>query len=147
MSGEKPGVRALDKQTWLIIGDPSWTDYTVEFDADASDCWWPSDGGNVVALRVTDLDNMIAFRWVDCQTAWYIVEDGKWQEVPNTKGDGIKYGMVRLTITVQGDRFSASVGDKRLSSFFDKRFQRGKMGLRLDAETIIDNLVVRSVAE
>lgn len=134
-----------DQQTWLTVEGSSWTDYQIEFEADASDCWL-SRVGNVLAVRVVDLDNMIAFMWEDCESAWYVVKDGKWNEVPQSR-HGTGYGLLKLTITAEGNKFTARVGDNRISSFFDNTYLQGSIALRLDAKTVIDNFIVEPIRE
>ncbi len=132
-----------DKETWLTIGDNGWSDYTVKFEANAADCWF-SGSFNTIGMRVQDSNNMIAWRWADCESAWYIVENGNWKEVPNSESEG-GYGMVSLAITADGGLFTAYANGKKLSSFFDTGFQQGKIALQLAAETQIDNFSVSGV--
>jgi hypothetical protein len=132
-----------DQQTWIIVGDSSWMNYTIKFDADASSCWFYGKG-NVIAVRFVNLDNMIAFKWVDCESAWYIVENGIWNEVPNSRfGPG--YGLLRITINVEGDQFIIYVGDQKQTSFISGKFPNGRVGLRLDPNTLIDNFNITAI--
>jgi len=128
--------------TWLIVGTPSWSDYVVDLWGDASHCW-ASENENVVAVRVVDFENFIAFRWADCETAWFEVRDGTWSEIPNSRSGGAGYEMVHLRILVEGSKFSAYTGDERLSSFFSNAFPAGMVALRLEAKTQVDDFTIR----
>ncbi len=137
------GRLTANEPTWLAIGDPSWDDYIIEFDADAAGCWF---GSNVdtVAVRFIDINNMIAWRWEDCESYWYIVDSGKDNQVPKS-GSGTGYGMIGLRIIVDGDKFSAFQGDKLLSSFFDRRFPKGRVALKVNKNTLIDNFIIKLI--
>jgi hypothetical protein len=136
-----------DQETFLLIGDSSWSDYSIELDAHASNCWF-GDEGNIVAVRVRDIDNMIAFRWASCESAWYIVEKGVWKEIPNSSKSMTfftDYSWFKLRVTAQGDLFSAYAGSEKVSSFNNSQYQNGGVGLRLDPDTMINNFVVKQI--
>lgn len=140
---------SADQETWLSIGDPSWRDYRIEFEADASSCWmYGGREGNVIAPRFVDADNMIAFMWADCECYWYIVRDGVWKQVPGQEPRlGVGGGVVRLTITARGDQFIVHVNGQRLTSLNDDSFQVGRVGLRLARNTLIDNFRIETLED
>lgn len=140
------GMLTADEETWLIVGDPSWTDLVIEFEADAARCWTSRDDYNAVGLHMVDLNNMIAFSWQDCESFWWSVQNGEWDEVPNTKASP-GYEMLRFKVSVKGNQFSVYVGEQLLSSFFSDRYKQGKIGLRLDNKTLIDNFIVKEAEE
>lgn len=135
-------VLTTDKDTWLAIGDDRWINYTIEFEADAADCWF-SWSYNTIGVRVQDTNNMIAWRWSDCESVWYIVENGNWNEVPNSKSGTVGYEMISIVLTVDGGQYTVYADGEKLSSFFDTRFQQGKTALQIAADTKIDDFIVR----
>jgi|CXWL01.1.fsa_nt_gi hypothetical protein len=134
-----------DKDTWLTIGDNGWTNYTIEFEANAASCWM-SAGYNTIGVRVQDTNNMIAWRWSVCESVWYIAENGNWKEVPNSKSDGVgDYAVVPVVITADGGQFTVYINGKKISSFYDTRFQQGKIALQIGKNSLFDNFLVREV--
>lgn len=139
------GMLTADQDTWLAVGDASWTDLVIEFDADAADCWF-SWSYNTMAARFVDSSSMIAWRWADCESYWYVVENGSWNEVPRSKAlPG--YDMLKFRITVKDNQFAVYVGDQLLSSFFSDRYTHGKVGLQIAQDTQIDNFVIKENVE
>jgi DNA-binding CsgD family transcriptional regulator len=136
------GMLTADQDTWLAVGDASWTDYVIEFNADAADCWF-SWSYNTLAARFVNSSSMIAWRWADCESYWYVVENGSWNEVPNSNA-GPGYDMLKFRITVKDNQFAVFVGDQLLSSFFSDRYNQGKVGLQLAPDTLIDNFVIKA---
>lgn len=88
-----------DRDTWFMVGENTWENYSVEFEADASDCWF-SGSYNTIGIRVQDMNNMIAFRWADCESKWYIVDNGNWNEIPNSSFlHKLAAGWARIVVT------------------------------------------------
>lgn len=141
------GALTSDETTWLIIGDSSWTDYVIDFEADAAGCWFGhAEKQNVLAIRMANLNNFVSYVWQDCESYWYVRVDGEWNQVPHTEA-APRYEMVQFHITANGDEFVAEKGDERLSSFFESRFDQGYVGLRIGEGTIIDNFKITSLSE
>ena len=139
------GMLTADRDTVLLVGDSSWTDYQIDFDADAADCWF-SWSSNYLGVRVNNADNMIAYKWADCESYWYVVKNGSWQEVPASEfGPG--YEMLHFTIKVQGSELSVYVDGLKESSFINTEFTQGKLYLAIAADTLIENFMVRPVID
>ncbi len=140
------GELTSDQNTWLIVGDNSWTDYMVQFSAQTAKCWY-YDNWNAFGVRAQDTGNMIAFKWASCESELDIVKNGNWLTVPNShvsKGD---YGNVpiTITITVQGGQFTFDINGERVSSLFNSDFSLGGIALRVGAQTQIDNFKVTAI--
>jgi len=132
-----------DQDTWMIVGDPSWTDYTIELAADPKNCWM-SRNYSAVGFHIVDLNNMAAFGWAGCESYWYVVENGDWKEVPNTEAKpGGEFPTMKFI--VENNQYAAYVNDQKLSSFFNEKFKSGKVALRIDPETLIDNFIIKQV--
>ncbi|MDI6697001.1 MAG: hypothetical protein QME21_18285 [Anaerolineales bacterium] len=129
----------VDQQTWLVVGEPGWTDYVIEFDNVRH------TSNSLVAVRIQDLDNMIVFVWGYSNSWWEVVTNGVWKEVPNTRSGFIGGPPRSFKITVEGDKFTASIGDRRLSSFFNSSYFQGYVGIRLASETLIDNVRITAI--
>ena len=114
------GTLSTDQDTWLLVGDPTWTNYSVEFQGESGkDHFY--DGVNIVALRVFDMDNMYAYKWVFVEREWNVVENGEWNNVPQT------YFLEQRKINnfrfeVKGDSIKVYIDGIIESSFFDDKF-------------------------
>lgn len=140
------GELTSDQNTWLKIGDDSWTDYTIQFGAKTAKCWY-SDSWNAVGIRVQDTSNMIAFKWASCENELNIVKNGIWSTVPNSHVSKGNYGIVQIiiSITVQGGQFTFDINGERVSSLFNSDYMQGGVALRVGAETQIDNIKITTI--
>ncbi len=128
-----------EENAWVLVGDSSWTDYTIEFDGNAQSC----RGDSFLAVRLQDLENMIVFSFAHCETFWYIVENGEWNDVPNANTGNIGNGWSSFRIIVEGDEFTFYDDGDRKTSFNDSRFPQGGVGLMVRANAQVDNFLVR----
>jgi DNA-binding CsgD family transcriptional regulator len=138
------GQLTADQNSWLSIGDSSWTDYRVQFTQHPADCWY-YDTSNAIGLRVQDTQNMVAYVWADCESEWDMVQDGAWNMVPNTYLEHGNDGTVVVTITVQGDQFTVDVNGERRGSFFNSDFRQGGIALKVGKDTLIDDLKITAI--
>ena len=137
------GVLSTDQDTLLIVGDTSWRDYAVEFDADAGDCWL-SAGENWVSVRTVDTDNNYAYKWEDCESYWYVVKNGSWNEIPKSEFSP-GYDTLRFKVQVEGGNMSVYVDGTLMSSFFDNGYSQGRVILKISENTTIDNFVIKEL--
>ncbi|MDP2965863.1 MAG: helix-turn-helix transcriptional regulator [Pelolinea sp.] len=137
------GVLSTDQDTLLIVGDTSWRDYAVEFDADAGDCWL-SAGENWVSVRNVDTDNNYAYKWEDCESYWYVVKNGSWNEIPKSEFSP-GYDTLRFKVQVQGGNMSVYVDGTLMASFFDNGYSQGRVILKISENTTIDNFVIKEL--
>jgi hypothetical protein len=139
------GQLTADQNTWLKIGDNSWTDYTIQFYVQPKDCWF-YEIWSAIAVRVQDSNNMVAFKWANCEGEWDIVKNGSWTTVPNSHVTGEDFtGNGTITIVVQGNQFAVEMNDKRISSFFNSDYQQGGVAIRVGAKTLIDDLKITAI--
>jgi len=130
-----------DNEATLLVGDSSWVNYSVEFDA--LNFFHPGvKAGGIVGVRVQDPDNMIAFTYYFFNTFWDVVENGNWSEVPNTRTGVIGYPPQRIKITANGQKYTAEGNDGKISSFVNSKFSSGKILLKIYGGEIIDNFKV-----
>lgn len=122
-------------KSWLFIGDSSWTNYEVIFEGESH------GAPNFQGVRVVDMDNMIVFSWAAYVSKWYIVQNGVWTEIPGSGGDGVR-NMAQVRITVEGDKFTAHIGGKKVSSLVSSIFPQGLVAVGLDGNAIVDNFMV-----
>ena len=128
--------------TWLVVGDPSWSNYTIDFWGESSGCG-EVENENAVTVRMVDSENLVAFLWTECDTMWLERHGSKWFEVPNSKTKGVGREKAHLIVLVEGARFTAYLGDEKLSSFFSESFPEGMVGLMLGSQTQIDDFTIR----
>jgi len=139
------GTLSTDRDTWLQIGDPTWTNYSVELQGESGVDHF-HDGPNVVALRMVDMDNMYAYKWVIVEREWSVVESGEWNAVPQT------YSLKQRKATnflfeVKGNAVKVYVDGVLESSFFDNKFNQGRIGLFMAENTIIDDFKIKEILE
>jgi DNA-binding CsgD family transcriptional regulator len=138
------GQLTTDEDTWIRIGDDSWTDYTIQMETVGGGCWF-SNSWNTIAVRVQDMDNFIGYKWANCEDEWDIVKNGNWSKVPNSHGEHATYGKIRITLTAEGGQFSVDINGERVSSFFNSDFMQGGIALRVGAKTQIDNFKISAI--
>jgi len=141
------GMLTTDQDTWLMVGDPSWKNYSVEFTTDhPMSLYGLGTGFNAIGMRAQDIDNMYAFRWGQYQGEGYIVEGGNWAEIPQSDYDvsnkeiNLRFTMVDGTMTVYENGVKAI-------SFFDTRFANGKIVLKIFPEAVFDNFKIKEILE
>ena len=139
------GTLSADRDTWLLVGDPTWTNYSVEFQGEsAKDHFY--EGADIAALRVFDMDNMYAYKWVFVETEWYVVKNGEWNIVPQTYF--LEQRKVKnFRFEVKANSIKVYVDGLIESSFFNDEFAKGRIGLFLSKNSIIDNFKVREVLD
>ena len=139
------GMLSADQDTWLLVGDPAWTDYTVEFQAETElGYFWA--GAEIVGLRITDLDNMYAYKWTIVETEWYVVEDGIWNAVPQTRVKDQR-NLKHFRFEVNGDSIKLQIDGVNEASFFNDEFSQGRIGLFISKDTVIDDFKVKEILE
>jgi hypothetical protein len=140
------GELTSDNNTWLKIGDNSWTDYMVQFNVQTANCWY-NDNWNAIGVRIQDTGNMIAYKWASCESEWNIVKNGNWSTVPNSHSEygGNGNAQTTITITIQGGQFAVDVNGTRVSSFFNSDYKQGGVALRVGAKTQIDDFKIITI--
>lgn len=139
------GMLTADQDTWLMVGDPSWENYSIEFDTD-SPVGWISQGFNVIGVRAEDIDNMYAYKWAEYEGYSYIVEEGNWSEIPQSEYNVENAGS-NLMINVIDGQIALYENGMKATSFFDSRFKNGRIALRIFPEATIDNFKVKEILE
>ena len=61
------GMLTADQNTWVAVGDPTWTDYSVEFRASSKYAYY-NWGSNFTAVRMNGIENMYVYEWVVSQS-------------------------------------------------------------------------------
>jgi len=143
------GQLATNEATWLAVGDPTWTNIEIDYDAYFSahaDCFtdpFPLRYYTVmVGLRFQDLENMVALKTGAGTFCWFIATNGNWESAPGS-GPGPSYLVwSKISILVEGDKFTVYVNGKKSTSFVDSTYQTGKVAILLNKETIIDNFKI-----
>jgi len=139
------GTLSADQDTWLLVGDPTWTNYSVEFLGETEKHFFWADA-DIVGLRVADLDNMYAYKWTTVETEWHIVENGEWNVVPKSYVNDQR-SVKHFRFEVNGDSIKLLIDGVNESSFFDDKFTQGRIGLFISKDTVIDDFKVREILE
>ena len=141
------GRLASDQDTWLVVGDPSWKNYSIEYDTYdkyAKNIYY---GFNVAAVRMMNMDHMYAGKWTNMETQWFIVENGKWNEIPHS----LKYfnfsEVINHRITVEGNIITVYINGINHFSFVDTKYPQGRVGIMVYKDTQIDNFKIKEILE
>ena len=119
------GMLTTDQDTWLMVGDPSWINYSVELTTDhPMSLYGLGTGFNAIGMRAQDIDNMYAFMWGQYQGDGYIVEGGNWNEIPQSHYD-VSNKEVNLRFTMVDGTMTVYENGVKAISFFDSRFEHG----------------------
>ncbi len=139
------GMLTADQDTWIAVGDPTWTDYSVEFKASSKYVYY-NWGSNFTAVRMNGMENMYVYEWVVSQSRWHIVENGEWNEVPQSEfrpgSDFVEYKIV-----IKGNSITTYIGGVQKLSFFDDKFSQGRVGIMITEETLVDNFKVKEIPD
>jgi hypothetical protein len=143
------GVLTTDNNVMLAIGDTNWINYAITLKSTASkDMHYCTDTleHDYVAFRMQDRDNFYAFSWGRCGTAWYIVENGNWNRVPESYvQDLIQINDHEIEIDIEGNFFQAYVDGNPQANFYDDRYTIGGLGLRIDKFVSVDDWLVKAL--
>lgn len=124
-------------RTWLVVGDPRWRNYIVEFDAEKV------HEEAYVGVHVQDLNNMVAAN-IRGNTLdfWYVVSDDNWYGM----GIEIRVSLVSkpaiVRITVRDNTYTAEIGGGKVGEIWDQTFSNGRVAINLTTYVIIDNFKI-----
>jgi hypothetical protein len=124
-------------QTWLLVGDPRWENYVVEFDAEK--VWEEA----YVGVHVQDLNNMVAVNMRgNTLDFWYIVSDGKWYGMGLEIRNSLVLNPAKVRISVKDNHYIAEIGGGKVGEIWDQTLSNGRVALNLTTYVIIDNFKV-----
>lgn len=136
------------QDTVMIIGDDSWTNYEIQFDASNMSCQNAvRSTGLLVGLRTKDEINMVALRMhkdAGCGGAWFEIVNGERKKIPGADfvlGPVDSEGVRHIVITVRGDSFSAEFG----TTIIIDGYPNGGVYLDIDRNFVMDNFMVREL--
>jgi hypothetical protein len=126
----------VSQPTWLMVGEPTWKNYRVEFSAYGST-------GAQVGLRATDLDHMV-IAWMNEVWSFWIIQDGQPTEVPNSRvmRQYTRNPPERVAIIVEGNKYSLLFDGRLESSTVITTFETGKVAIFLNKNALIDDFKV-----
>jgi DNA-binding CsgD family transcriptional regulator len=147
------GQLTADAPAWLAVGDPTWKNIKIEYNAYLSpnaDCYSDAFPGGqytvMLGFRFQDPDNMFALKSGQCGFMWFVVHDGKWDRAAGQAGPGPgENNWSKITVIVEGNKYTAYENDNKSTSFVDTTYQNGKVALRINRDTLIDNFVVSAL--
>ena len=141
------GKLTTDQDTWLLVGDPSWKNISVEFNTNFKrSTFGTGTSFNGIGLRAKDVDNMYFIRWGEYQDGIFIIEDGNWNELPDTGYDVIDKE-VNLRITVVDGQVTLYDNGVKALSFFDTRFENGRVAVHIFANSTFDDFKIKEILE
>ena len=130
----------------IAAGDPSWENYQIDFDVDATqaDCGF-TDSSNSIGVRVEDFDHAYWFAFTSCNAMWSLLAGGADPEnnglFAGTRVDFLNKAK-HITIQVDETKISAFENGSLLTSINDSKFQTGGIFLQIEAQTFYDNFKV-----
>ncbi|MDD1777311.1 MAG: LuxR C-terminal-related transcriptional regulator [Candidatus Helarchaeota archaeon] len=74
------GKFTTNDRATLSIGNVGWKDYDIEFAFTSEGCFLQ----NYLGLRTKEPATMVAMKWDKCETVWFTVKDGVWNEIPGS---------------------------------------------------------------
>jgi DNA-binding CsgD family transcriptional regulator len=124
VNGRLTTISRDQKWSYLLVGDPQWTDYAVEVEADYIDF----EGGIQVFLRVQDINNLMSFYASQVSpNGWLINKNGNWLTLVST--DSLSDTTVTLRAEVKGDLYTAYINGARILSINDPTYTSGRVGV------------------
>jgi len=140
------GALSATENTWLVVGNSSWKNYSIEFDGDCSevDLWWRN--GCNVGTRLQDLNNMIYFSWTDKEFLWIIIKNGKKTEISGSYFKTWQWSPpYKVKVIVNGNQYASFINGAQTSSFIYGSFPQGKIGIYIDKDSTVDNFKIISL--
>jgi len=98
-----------NEHTWLAIGLPTWTNYSVEFFGKCSTYEYVQGSPCITGVRAQDKDNMVAVKWSYYDLEWYVVENGNWDNMPDTRYRKVNNNPYDLIITANQNNYNYNV--------------------------------------
>lgn len=141
------GRLGSDRDTWLVVGDPNWKNYSIEYDTYNPYTSTIGYGFNVTALRMTDMNNMYAGKWTTMESQWFIVENGIWNEIPDSRKSFFWTDGINHRITVEGNLITVYINGMQHFSLVDTRYTQGRVGIMVHEDTQIDNFKIKEILE
>ncbi len=148
LKDDKSGSRVLsgkgDGEVMALVGDESWTDYTVEIEASGQ-----TDEISI-AFRSQDADNYVSFMLAPSinLSEWFKKQGGQFDENIAEKGDKLGVNTQewhKYKLVVQGDMANIFVDDKEGIEALQipKDFSKGRIGFRQWADHAhYDNVLI-----
>jgi DNA-binding CsgD family transcriptional regulator len=141
------GMLTSDQDVWLMVGDPTWKNYSVEFKAE-TDINAANLGFNIIGVRVVDIDNMYAYEFSTYDTLWSIVKDGKWNAIPgSTNLSGEKLNISDFKIIVNNSSITFYIDGIQKFSFVDSKYPHGQLIFKVSQGSIFDNFKVKEILD
>ncbi len=133
------GRLATDVDTLLTIGNATWRNYEITFDA------WPHTYRlpDYIGVRMQEIDNLLSLKWGINESNWFFVADGEWQAIPGANTGGyLGDHPIGLRIVVRDNEFVFYIRDERMSSFVRNEYPTGYIGLFISPGSNIDNFKI-----
>jgi hypothetical protein len=119
----------------MYIGDETWTDYSVSFDASSIDNTFS------VGIRTMDSANYLAVKFNWSTIAFAIMRAGILTDVPHGSAR-INSRAYKVKVSATGNEFLVYKDGDLLKTYINNEFPSGGVGLHLPRNTVIDNFVV-----
>jgi len=142
-------TNSKDKWTYgtAFVGSPDWQDYKVSTQINLQD-----ESGNCgsVLVRAQDAKNFLAWEFCifyqfvggrESIATWYIVQNGEWIEIPNTKTESFPSDkQFNIEVIVKGNVIQSFVNRELVNSFSGFPFTTGKAGVRIQSNSVSKTL-------
>ena len=121
-----------DESSLVLVGDPSWTDYSIDLVIDADSGAYLESYVDVIA-HAQDASNYVFYRVHSSgisksRLGWWIMKNG---ETTRLTYDNILANDLRARVEVRGDIYTAYLDDEKMSSIQEPSFGAGRVGIRL----------------
>lgn len=127
--------------TLLAIGEDTWQNYQVEYDARKHTyCFGLENNG--ISAHTIGPENMIMWSWNYCESGWFKFT-GKWETISFDDRNLANPGtVINIRLVAEGGNFTVYVNSIEHSSYFDEKYLQGKAYLYVSDSSVIDNVRV-----
>lgn len=130
-----------NEHTWLSIGIPTWTNYSVEFLGRCETYEFVQGSPCITGIRAQDKDNMVAVKWTYYDLMWSLIENGNRDDVPGTRYRRVNNTPYDLKITADQNNYVYYVRGENVS-FSKEIYPQGYVVFWLRAGSWIDDFRV-----
>lgn len=125
----------------LAIGDDTWENYQIEYDARKHTyCFGLENNG--ISAHAIGPEDMIMWSWNYCESGWFKFT-GRWELIAFDDRNLANPGtVVNIRLAAEGGNFSVYVNSIKHSTYFDDKYLQGKAYLYVSDSSVIDNVRV-----
>jgi hypothetical protein len=128
--------------TLLAIGEDTWKNYQIEYDARKHPaCFGLKENG--IAAHAISPENMVMWSWNYCETGWFEIVNGEWTDIAHGEGLPVNPGtMNTFKLVANNGNFEIYINNRKISTYFNDKYLQGKAYILVSDSSVIDNVRV-----